>query len=122
MRVAGIGFRRDARIEALRAALRAAGGADGVALLATAAEKADAPVIKALAAELGLPLRAIPHPALAAQRTLTRSARVEAIKGTGSVAEAAALVAAGPGARLTGPRALSPDGMATAAIAVTEQT
>jgi cobalt-precorrin 5A hydrolase len=33
------------------------------------------------------------------------------------VAEAAALAAAGPGARLRGPRAVSADGTATAAIA-----
>jgi cobalt-precorrin 5A hydrolase len=37
--------------------------------------------------------------------------------GTGSIAEASALVAAGPGARLRGPRAVSADGTATAAIA-----
>ncbi|MHA6346914.1 cobalamin biosynthesis protein, partial [Roseivivax sp. CAU 1761] len=36
---------------------------------------------------------------------------------TGSVAEAAALAAAGPGARLLGPRAVSPDGCATCALA-----
>ncbi|HRK41675.1 MAG TPA: precorrin methylase, partial [Gemmobacter sp.] len=36
------------------------------------------------------------------------------------VAEAAALQAAGPGARLTVPRLITPDGQATAAIATGE--
>ncbi len=55
--------------------------------------------------------------ALAAQPVLTRSERVAERFGTGSVAEAAALAAAGPGARLVAPRVVSTDGMATAAIA-----
>ncbi len=121
MRVAGIGFRCGATIGSLRAALRAAGGTDGVTLLATAAEKAAAPVLLALAAELGLPLRAIPRADLQAQITATRSFWSLAVTGTGSLAEAAALAAAGPGSRLIGPRAVSPDGMATAALAETEE-
>ncbi|MCF4167390.1 cobalamin biosynthesis protein [Zavarzinia compransoris] len=121
MRVAGIGFRRVAGIESLRAALDAAGGTTGVSLLATAAEKAEAPVLLALARDLGLPLRAVPRDLLSAQATATRSARTSEAFGTGSVAEAAALAAAGPGARLVAPRAVSPDGMATAAIAETEE-
>ncbi|HZV10809.1 MAG TPA: precorrin methylase, partial [Novosphingobium sp.] len=44
-------------------------------------------------------------------------ARMIARFGTGSLAEALALVAAGPGARLIAPRHISTDGMATAAIA-----
>lgn len=117
IRVAGLGFRAPASLASLRAALVAAGGPAGLAALATAAAKAEAPVLHALAAELGLPIRAIAAPEIEAQTTLTRSARVEALHGTGSLAEAAALAAAGPGARLLGPRAIAPDGMATAAIA-----
>ena len=68
---------------------------------------------------------AISPAALAAQDTPTRSARVAALHGAGSVAEAAALAGAAalgvaaPGrrTRLRSPRAASPDGMATAAIA-----
>jgi cobalt-precorrin 5A hydrolase len=117
MKIAGIGFRETAGIDSLRSALMSAGGADGVTALATAAEKADALALVALAAELHLPIRAITSGALAAVETETWSKRVAARFGTGSLAEAAALVAAGPAARLLGPRAVSADGMATAAIA-----
>ena len=113
---AGIGFRKHAGIESLRNALRAA-GADNAHALATAEDKAAAPVIQALAAELALPLHAIPLESLLNQRTLTQSTRVQARYGIGSLAEAAALAAAGPGARLLGPRVTSEDGNATAAIA-----
>lgn len=116
MRVAGLGLRTGASREALRAALAAA-GAEGCTALATAEAKAGAVVLRDLARDLGLPVLAIPPAALAAQDTLTQSPRVQARFGTGSLAEAAALAGAGPGARLSGPRAQSPDGMATAAVA-----
>ncbi|MDB5664301.1 cobalamin biosynthesis protein [Cypionkella sp.] len=116
MIVAGLGFRKDAGIDSLRDALARAGGNVAQAL-ATAEDKADAPVILALAAELALPLHAIPLAALKNQLTLTESTRVHALYGTGSLAEAAALAAAGPGARLLGPRVTSQDGKATAALA-----
>lgn len=121
MKVAGLGFRAGAGASSLRAALAAAGGAQGVTALATIEAKAGAAALRAFAAELGLPIRAIPRGALAAQVTLTRSARIAALHGTGSLAEAAALAAL-PGARLIGPRAVSPDGAATAAIAELETT
>ncbi len=117
MKIAGIGFRETADISSLRSALMSAGGTDGVTALATVAEKAEAQALLALATELHLPIRAIAPDALAAVETLTRSERVAARFGTGSLAEAAALAAAGPAARLLGPRAVSADGMATAAIA-----
>ena len=116
MIVAGLGFRKDAGIDSLRDALRAAGG-HVVQALATAEDKAEAPVIQALAAERNLPLHAIPLATLKNQLTLSQSARVQARYGTGSLAEAAALAAAGPGARLLGPRVTSQDGKATAALA-----
>jgi len=117
MKIAGIGFREAAGIDSLRSALISAGGIDGVMALATVAEKAEAVALVALAAELHLPIRAIRPDALAAVETETWSDRVAARFGTGSLAEAAALAAAGPTARLLGPRAVSTDGMATAAIA-----
>jgi cobalt-precorrin 5A hydrolase len=117
MKIAGIGFRETAGIDSLRSALMSAGGPGGVMALATAAEKAEAAALVALAEELHLPIRAITPEALAAVETETRSERVAARFGTGSLAEAAALAAAGPAARLLGPRAVSADGMATAAIA-----
>ncbi|KAF0174389.1 MAG: hypothetical protein FD162_1212 [Rhodobacteraceae bacterium] len=116
MIVAGLGFRKDAGVASLRDALARAGGLHAQAL-ATAADKAEALVIQSLAAELALPLRAIPSETLRSQQTLTQSPRVSALYGTGSLAEAAALAAAGPGARLLGPRVTSQDGKATAALA-----
>ncbi|MEZ5776869.1 MAG: cobalamin biosynthesis protein [Paracoccaceae bacterium] len=115
MRVAGIGFRPAATLASLTDALiRAGGKAD---LLATAATKADATVARELASELGLPLVPIELAELAHQPTLTHSPFVANRFGTGSVAEAAALAAAGQGAQLIGPRVVSGDGLATAAIA-----
>lgn len=115
MIVAGFGFRSGATLAALQDALERAGGAGGVTHLATLAAKA--PTLALLGDATGLPVIALPPEALHGQATLTRSTRVEALKGTGSVAEAAALAAAGPGARLRGPRAVSADGTATAAVA-----
>ena len=115
MIVAGFGFRSGVSLAALQEALARAGGPDGVTHLATLAAKAEG--LQPLAQRLGLPVVAVPPEALRAVPTLTRSDRVEAMFGTGSVAEAAALVAAGPGARLRGPRAVSADGTATAALA-----
>ncbi|MBB2174854.1 cobalamin biosynthesis protein [Gluconacetobacter johannae] len=117
MRVAGFGFRQAASLASLRDALAAAGGARGIDALATVAQKAGSPPLLALAAELGLPIRALAAETLAHVATPTRSSRVMAGFGTGSIAEAAALAAAGAGARLLAPRAASADGMAMAAIA-----
>ncbi|MFN3576060.1 MAG: cobalamin biosynthesis protein [Tabrizicola sp.] len=115
MIVAGFGFRSGATVAALREALTRAGGPGGVTHLATVAGKAGG--LAGLARELGLPVVAVPDAALRGQATVTRSQRVAARFGTGSLAEAAAFAAAGPGARLRGARAVSADGMATAAIA-----
>jgi len=116
MRVAGLGFRGAAPLAALTEALEAALDVAGPGLdaLATLPHKADAPVLRALAAQTGLPVRAV---GVAGVQTATRSSRIAAQFGTGSVAEAAALAAAGPGARLVAGRVVSADGMATAAIA-----
>ena len=70
------------------------------------------------AVALGLPLVYLPANILAAAAVVTKSARVTALFGTPSVAEAAALAGAGQGARLLGPRLASP--AATCAIAVAE--
>ena len=117
MKVAGIGFRAEATVASLRAALAAAGGADGVEALATSEAKAGADVMRAFAAELGLPIIAAAPADLAQQVTLTESTRVREKTGAGSLAEAAALAALGSDARLLGPRSVSDDHMATAAIA-----
>jgi cobalt-precorrin 5A hydrolase len=117
MKVAGFGFRQDVTLAALRDALLAAGGLEGLAAIATVSDKADAQALKQLAHECGLPIRAVPAETLAAINTPTRSIRVAERFGTGSVAEAAALAAAGPRARLIATRVVSQDRTATAAIA-----
>jgi cobalt-precorrin 5A hydrolase len=117
MRVAGLGFRKEATIAALREALLAAGGARGLDALATATDKAEAAVIVALAYELGLTIKPVPAEVLARVETATHSTRVETMFGTGSLAEAAALAAAGRRARLVSARSVSRDKTATAAIA-----
>lgn len=115
MIVAGFGFRSKTTLAALQDALSRAGGPAGVTHLATTAAKATG--LEPLGRQLGLPVVALAPEMLHGTTTLSRSDRVEALHGTGSVAEAAALAAAGPGARLRGPRAVSADGTATAAIA-----
>lgn len=115
MRVVGIGFRRDAPLSALRAAYDLVGPAEA---LATSAHKAEAPQIHALARSLGVTLHLIDAQTLAQQPVLSHSPAQHARFGTGSLAEAAALAAAGPGARLSGPRVTSPDRQATAALAM----
>ena len=110
-RVAGIGMRSGAGLESLRAALELASGG---AITALATIEARANALRPLAAELGLPMRVVP---VAGVVTPTQSSRVQARFGTGSVAEAAALVAAGPGAMLLVKRVKSTDGMVTCAVA-----
>ena len=92
-----------------------------IVLFAAPQDKADAACLRALADELGLPVHAVEATVLNATPTLTDSARVRALRGSGSSAEAAALAAAllhgGPGAKLLHPRAVSTDRLATCAIA-----
>jgi cobalt-precorrin 5A hydrolase len=116
MIVAGVGFRKSASLAALRDAFTRAGG-DRAQALATAEDKAGSAAFRALAAEYGLSVHAVPLGDLADQPVQTQSDRVTALYGTGSLAEAAALAAAGPGARLLAPRVTSQDGSATAALA-----
>ncbi|WP_420970564.1 cobalamin biosynthesis protein [Bradyrhizobium sp. B120] len=117
MKVAGLGFRSNASVASLREALDAVGGSKGLAAIATVTDKAGAMALQALAQELGLPIRSIPAEMLAKIKTATQSEFAKARFGTGSVAEAAAIAAAGRGARLISVRAVSQDRMATAAIA-----
>ena len=117
MKVAGLGFRRDVTLASLREALVAAGGREGIAAIATVSDKAESDVLKLLARELGVPIKAVPAEVLAGIATSTQSERIKERFGTGSVAEATALAAAGRRARLISTRAVSEDRMATAAIA-----
>lgn len=115
-RIAGFGFRSRTSTAALRDALTRAGGTQALIGLATAQAKAQHPAFLALAAELNLPALAIAPQDLARQSIISYSSQVETLYGTGSVAEAAALAALGQ-ARLLGPRSVSGDNTATAALA-----
>lgn len=117
MKVAGLGFKKDVTLASLREALVAAGGPDGLAAVATVSDKADAEPLKQLARECGVPIRSVPAETLAGIATPTQSQLITEKFGTGSVAEAAALAAAGPRARLITTRTVSQDRTATAAIA-----
>jgi len=117
MKVAGLGFKTDVTLASLREALAAAGGPDGLAAVATVSDKADAEPLKQLAQECGVPIKSVPADVLASIDTPTQSQLIIEKFGTGSVAEAAALAAAGPRARLIATRAVSQDRTATAAIA-----
>lgn len=117
MKVAGLGFKSDVTLASLREALATAGGPEGLAAFATVSDKADAEVLKQLARECGVPIMAVPADRLAGIDTPTQSALVVEKFGAGSLAEAAALAAAGPRARLIATRVISRDRTATAAIA-----
>jgi len=117
MRVAGFGFRKSVRLDSLLDVLRQAGGT--VDAVATVAGKA--PGLAELAQHLGVPLIAVTQGDLGEQ-IRPGSGRVKGMFGTGSVAESAALVAAGQGARLVVTRVVSADGLAVAAIAEGEGT
>jgi cobalt-precorrin 5A hydrolase len=125
MIVAGVGCRRGAPapdIEtAIRTALARAGmAADALDAIATSAGKRAEAGITAAAEKLGVAVVLVPEAELQAvsARTATRSERVLALMGVPSVAEAAALAAAGPSAPLVGPRLVR--GATTCALAVSE--
>ena len=115
MIVAGFGFRGSVGVSSLRDALAATGAVP--TLIATASGKAAHPELMALAEELDVPVMGVSEEDMAKQTTLTKSAASEAAYNTGSVAEAAALFAAGRGAVLERSRCISTDRLATCAIA-----
>jgi cobalt-precorrin 5A hydrolase len=124
MIVAGIGCRRGTPAAAITAVIDAALARAGVAkdaldIIAAPAAKQDEPGIAATASALGVALVLVPRSELetAGERAVTRSQRVVALMGVPSVAEAAALAAAGATARLLVARiAIGP---ATCALATT---
>ena len=125
MIVAGVGCKRGTAAldveAAVRAALAGAGiAADDLDLIATMAAKQDETGIETAAAKLGVAVVLVSEAELkaAGDRTATRSERVLALMGVPSVAEAAALAAAGPSARLISPRLVV--GSATCALAASE--
>jgi cobalt-precorrin 5A hydrolase len=120
MRVAGIGCSSDCPADELAALIRRAIAETGaVGLLATIAHRAALPSVQQVAGMLGLEIVPVDIPALAAEqhRCHTHSAAVARRIGLSSVAEAAALSAAGAGSRLVLPRITSD--RATCAVAAT---
>ena len=118
MIVAGFGFRSSATVESFTDALvRAEGPAPD--LLATLDSKSETTAFAAFCLSQNLPLRTVSMGDAERQKTQTSSESSQAAYGVGSVAEACALAAAGPGARLLGPRAVSGDRLATCALAET---
>jgi cobalt-precorrin 5A hydrolase len=113
----GIGCRTNVTAEAILAVLREAAPAGVPDALAVPNFRQNEPGIAAASAALGLPVLLVDRAALKGEqgRCLTRSARAEAEVGLASVAEAAALSAAGPGSRLVMPR-ITGDGV-TCAVA-----
>jgi cobalt-precorrin 5A hydrolase len=125
MIVAGIGCRKGASAseiaDAIASALRQVGlERSAIAKIATSAAKGAEPGLAAAASSFGVPLVLVSQGDLAAvgSRTQTHSQRVMTLTGVPSVAEAAALAAAGPTARLIAPRIAV--GPATCALAATE--
>ncbi|GAA6175783.1 precorrin methylase [Sulfitobacter pacificus] len=116
----GLGFRAAADLaslqDAMRLALEGAGGTKIDALVTEAAKSREI-VFQELAGLMGIPGLGITQTDLQQMITPTQSQRIQDRFGTGSLAEAAALAAAGPNARLVAPRVVSGDGKATAAIA-----
>jgi cobalt-precorrin 5A hydrolase len=111
MIVAGIGCRKgvqpgDVKAVILAALEQASLDMSALRLIATIDTKVHEKGIEVAAAVLRVPLVLLTPADLVAvgMRVATRSERVEALVGVPSVAEAAALAAAGPSARLVAPR------------------
>jgi cobalt-precorrin 5A hydrolase len=125
MIVAGIGCKRGTLSEDIVSLIIAVLASFGIArenldAIATEASKADEGGIANAARSLSVPLVrcSIADLDRAADKIVTRSSRVQALKGVPSIAEASALVAAGHNARLLGARVATEK--ITCAIAISE--
>lgn len=116
LKVAGFGFRSEAPLASLAQALdqliEQYGAIDQLAVAHSML-----PLVQQLGQLRGIEVIAVTDAELSSVATLTHSARSMQARGTGSVAEAVALLAAGPGATLLGPRQISADRQATTAVA-----
>jgi cobalt-precorrin 5A hydrolase len=124
--VIGLGFRDEADAQSIGEVLNAAAAHAAMPGRATAIavpeDKASHPGLCAAAHAARLPIETVAANAMRAADAYvaTRSAQVTKHRGVGSVCEAAALAAAGAGARLVVSRIVSADRHATAAAALTE--
>ena len=115
MIVAGFGFSTRATADSVKDAFVRATKDGDVGALAAPADKIAH--LTGLATAIGASLVPVDASDLTAQTTTTKSDRSIKERHTGSVAEAAALAAAGPGAVLLQPRVVSADRLATCALA-----
>ncbi|WP_298975223.1 cobalamin biosynthesis protein [uncultured Roseobacter sp.] len=120
MIVAGFGFRKDASQGSLQNAYDSACVSARPDVLAAPDDKATAKAFRLFAEEADLPIKAVPADMLEQQNTVTQSLKSLTERGIGSVAEASALAAAGPGAKLLTTRHISADRLATCALAIRE--
>ncbi|UEQ02299.1 cobalamin biosynthesis protein [Halomonas profundus] len=119
LKIAGFGFRSEAPLESLAQALDQLTEHYG-AIDKLAAAHSMLPLVEELGRLRGIKVIAVADAELPTVTTLTHSTQSMQARGTGSVAEAVALLAAGPGATLLGPRIISADRKATAALALAE--
>lgn len=122
LRVAGFGFRSEATLESLAQALdqliEQYGSVYKYGLInRLAAAHSMLPLVEELGRLRNIEVIAVADAELPTVTTLTHSTQSMQARGTGSVAEAVALLAAGPGAMLLGPRLISADRRATIAVA-----
>lgn len=115
MIVAGLGFSNRATEASLAEAFAALQQRPD--RVVTLRRKAESPVFQAFARREALHVQPLEDDQIAGVATPTFSPRIHARFNTGSVAEAAALVGAGTGARLIQTRYVTTDGLATVALA-----
>ena len=115
--IAGFGFRQIATISSLLDALERASNGIEITGLASPTDKCAHKAMRDLSAKLDLPLYPIDPVDLQAKVTPSLSPAALHARGTGSVAEASALIAAGPTAILMRKREISTDRLAVCAIA-----
>ncbi|SCZ68878.1 cobalamin biosynthesis protein [Epibacterium ulvae] len=120
MKIAGIGFKSCVPSSTLEEVLKQTGQTtDAITVLRS---KAQIPAFQSFAQKLALPVILLDEDDIVGEQTPTFSARIKTRFGTGSVAEALALVVArryGQDVQLIHPRDISADGQATVAIAET---
>ena len=115
--IAGFGFRDAATTASLMNALESHEKIADISGIAAPADKCRHSALKALAHQLHVPVYPIDPADLEAKVTPSQSEAVLAARGTGSVAEASALIAAGASATLISERQISKDRLAVCAIA-----
>jgi cobalt-precorrin 5A hydrolase len=117
MIVVGFGFTTSATADSFAQALEATGYRGPIDRVATPTDKAASTAFVQFATARAVPVAPVAATDLEAVETPARSETSTRHRGTGSVAEAAALAAAGTGATLLIPRQISTDRMATCAVA-----